>query len=272
MELCFNIQYLSKTVGLEKAAKALADAGFSYLDYTPPFDKDWKKITYEAADIFATYGLTVYQSHAPFNRYKRWGSVEKHKSCLAASVEAAQMLGAKYLVTHGDEFDFDHLTYSSKEGFKYNYEYFAPMVEQAEKCGVPIAFENLFEDMGVPRHCSKTEDLIDLIDAFGGSTCCCWDFGHGAVAYEEDNAKAIESMAGRIRCTHVHDNYLNTDAHLIPFYGKIDWQAAMRALKEGGIPEVLSFEMVYGNLPLSVVDAACKQFYTIGQTLCGMME
>ena len=272
MKLGFNIQYLSKSIGMEKAAKILSDAGFRYLDYTPPMDKDWQTEMDMAAECFIRYGMVVHQCHAPFNRYKRWGTIENHKERVAESLEAAKSLGAKYFVVHGDEFDFENLTYSPEKALLYNYDYFAPTVEKAEKYGISVAFENVFEDMDVPRNCSKTEDLCALIDRFGGAVCCCWDFGHGAVSYGEQNDEAIASMGGRIRCTHVHDNYLNADMHLVPFYGKMNWEKSMQALKQGGIPDVLSFELVYGKLPEEIATVAAKQFYTVGEKLLSVMS
>ena len=271
MELGFNIQYLSKSIGTEEAARVLSGAGFRYLDYTPPLDKDWQREMDRAAESFIRHGLTVHQCHAPFNRYKRWGTKEHHKECVANSWEAAKALGAKYLVVHGDEFDFENMTYLPDAALLYNYDYFAPVVEQAEKAGVSVAFENVFEDMNVPRNCSKTEDLCALIDRFGGAVCCCWDFGHGAVSYGEKNHEAIASMGGRIRCTHVHDNYLNADMHLVPFYGQMNWEKALQALTEGGKPEVMSFELVYGSLPEEIASIAAKQVYAVGEKLLSMM-
>ena len=268
MELCMNLEYLSKDIGLSEAVKAVKNAGFRLLDYTPDVSRDWRADIYEVLDCIESNGLQVYQSHAPFNRYLK-ASAEEHRRLVDESLSAAVLLGAKYLVVHGDEFDFSNLTYSPQTALDYNYDYFAPIVEKAEKYGVGIAFENVFEEnQTAPRNCSKAEDLIALIDRFHCScVCCCWDFGHGAVAYKEKQDEVIRLMGNRIRCTHVHDNYLYADMHLIPFFGKIDWRTCMNALKEGGMPEVLSFELVYGCVPLSAALPAMQLLYCLGEQL-----
>lgn len=272
MELSMNLEYLSKDIGIEQAAQVVRNAGFRLLDYTPDVSKDWRADLYDILACFEKNGLTVYQCHAPFNRYHKYASAEKHRRLVDESLSAAVLLKAKYLVVHGDEFDFDNHTYSPKAALEYNYEYFAPIVERAEKHGVSIAFENVFEDhSNVPRNCSKTEELITLIDRFHySSVCCCWDFGHGAVAYKEKQDEAIRLMGNRIRCTHVHDNYLNADLHLIPFFGSVDWRTCMNALKKGGLAEVLSFELVYGCVPLPVALSTMQLLYCMGEQLLAL--
>ena len=269
MELCFNLEYLSKDIGISQAAKTVKEAGFHLLDYTPDVTQNWRGDLGQTQSCFERNGLSVYQCHAPFNRYHQYGSAENHKKLVDESLSAAIELSASYLVLHGDEFDFDRLVYSPEAALRFNYEYFAPVVERAEKHGVGIAFENVFEDdMNVPRNCSKTEDLNALIEKFHcDAVCCCWDFGHGAVSYQEKQSEAIEKMGNKIRCTHVHDNYLNADLHLVPYLGKIDWVSCVNALKLGGLPEVFSFELVYGHVPATAAAEFMGFLHRIGQRL-----
>ncbi len=271
MELAINIGYFCKTLGMVRSAEIVKNSGFCYLDYTPPVSGDWEKILAEDMEIFKKEGLTVHQCHAPFNRYHACGSRENHLKQVENSLDAAVRLGAKYLVVHGDEFPFESREYTKDAALAYNYELFAPLVERAEKLDVCIAFENVFPDINLPRFCSETEELCALIDRFGGSVCCCWDFGHGAVAYGEKSPGAIAAMGGRIRCTHVHDNYLNYDSHMIPFLGKIDWKASMKALQAGGVPEVLSFEMVYGAPPERAAVSMAEMLASVGEELCSFI-
>lgn len=119
MDISINLQYYSKNIGLEKAAKFVSDAGIKLLDYTPepesPKD-EWQK----ALEIFTKNGIKVYQCHAPFNRYGTYG--ENHRKLLAESLDMAHFLGARYLVVHGDEFDFKNNKYSPEAALSYNYD------------------------------------------------------------------------------------------------------------------------------------------------------
>ena len=33
-------------------------------------------------------------------------------------------------------------------------------------------------------------------------------------------------------CTHIHDNFGNSDAHTLPFCGKVEWEKVMKALAD----------------------------------------
>ncbi len=266
MELSVNIQYYEKNVGMEKAAKIVSDAGIKLLDYTPSPNADkseWNK----TLEIFNKNGLKVHQCHAPFNRYGQYG--EQHKQLLSNSLDMAVFFGAKYLAVHGDEFDFNNKKFSPEAALTYNYEYFAPTVELAAKNKIYVAFENVFEDNfgGNPRYCSEPDDLIKLIDKFNNRyVCCCWDFGHGAVQLGNKCDNGITKLGNRIRCTHVHDNAYDHDSHLVPFFGQIDWNKNMNAIKNTPC-DVLSFELVYGNIPENAMPAHAEMLAKIGQTL-----
>lgn len=274
MELSVNLGYYSKYIGLETAARMAAIAGIRTLDFTPALDgDDWQEKTEEAARIFDRYNLTVYQGHAPFNRYGSHGDVENHKKLVWRSLEAAAKLNSKVLVVHGDEFDFDGMTYTPEAVLAYNYEYFVPVVERAAKLGVKIAFENLFTDWNRPRNCSKVEELSALMDSFHApeTVVCCWDFGHAAVAFKKEQPAELAKMASRIEATHVHDNYLNSDMHLMPFFGNIDWNACMKAFAKGGNCPVLSFEFAHGALPVEIVQDTLRLLASTGEHLLSMM-
>ena len=43
-------------------------------------------------------------------------------------------------------------------------------------------------------------------------------------------AEGIESIRDLIATTHVHDNGGDRDEHLLPYEGKIDWDATLAAL------------------------------------------
>ena len=51
-------------------------------------------------------------------------------------------------------------------------------------------------------------------------------------------------LGGRLvnGCTHVHDNFGDTDAHTLPYYGKVDWESVMKALADIGYNGDLNYE------------------------------
>ena len=57
-------------------------------------------------------------------------------------------------------------------------------------------------------------------------------------------AAAFESMRERVVTTHVHDNHGESDEHLMPYEGKIDWDATLQLFAEAphALPIVLELK------------------------------
>ncbi len=255
MNFAINIEYLLKTMPLDVAAEKLARAGFKSVDYTPTLLGNAFFDELDMAErVFDRYGLSVEQMHAPFNRYGTWG--ENHVPALSRCALAMERLGAKYMVVHADELPADYNSISASEDyiFKYNYEYFAPFVEEAR--GYKIAFENLFGGTPErPRYCGKESELEAIIRAYGDAVACCWDFGHAEVAFGKDHAEVLKRLGRHVECTHVHDSRKGHDLHLPPFHGEIDWEQCMGALGDTGYSGALTLELVYGKIPAEVADS-----------------
>ncbi len=188
---------------------------------------------------------------------------EQIERCFEATVAS----GARYMVVHGEEFDFGNLEYSPEKALEYNHELFLPFVKKAEKEGIKIAFETVFADhlevhLGKPRFTSKIEDLKKLIQSFeSDAVCCCWDFGHAGVQFKEKHAENIRYMGSLIDCTHMHDCNFDLDTHIPPFMGKINWNECISALKQTGFDGVVNVEFAHGDIPEKLIDIFMKYVY-----------
>ena len=265
MKFSMNVEYLTRCASLERAAESIAKAGFEYVDYSPKTDIDnWKEKMKEALAIFKKNGLQIYQSHSPMFRYTWKPAVKEQISRL---IEATSYAGGKYMVVHGDEFDFENFEYSPERAFEYNHELFAPFVEQAKACGIKIAFETVFEDYfsvhkGRPRFTSKFDDLKRLIESFNSdAACCCWDFGHANVEFKEKQVENITRMGSLIECMHMHDNIFDLDLHLAPFMGEIKWKECITALKNTGYKGIVNLEFAHGKVHENVMDSYTKYLF-----------
>ena len=248
MEYGINLGFFEKELGIKKAAEFVAKAGFTMLDYTPPVVcENWKDEMREALKIFEDNGLTVHQTHAPFNRYGKYG--DQHKLYVERCVEATEIMGAKFLVAHGDEFDFEKLTFSPEAALAYNHDYFLPCVERAKQSGYKVAFETVFEDGDRRRYTSKPEELMELILSYKSeSAVCCWDFGHAHVSFKHEAPNRIREFGKLIQCTHLHDN-TGIDSHQMPMTGDINWNDTMDAFRQIGYDGVMSVEYSHGCMP-----------------------
>lgn len=248
MEYGINVKFFEKELGLKKAAELVAKAGFTQLDYTPNLqNEDWKAQMNEAMKIFDYNGLTVHQTHVPFNRYGKYGDM--HKTCVDRCAEATETMGAKFMVAHGDEFDFVNLNFSPEAALEYNHDYFLRYAERAKQNGYKIAFETVFQDWDRPRYTAKADELMELITSFhSDSVVCCWDFGHGNVSFKKDAPRLIKQFGSLIQCTHLHDN-TGTDSHQMPMTGVIDWKETISSFKEIAYSGVMSVEYSHGSIP-----------------------
>ena len=253
MEYGINIRFFEKELGLAKAAELAAKAGFTQMDYTPVLKEDqWETRMKEAKRIFEANGLTVHQTHMPFNRYGTYGDM--HQVCLDRCMEATEYLGAKFMVAHGDEFDFEHMVFSPEAALEYNHDLFLPYVERAARNGYKVAFETVFEDWNRRRYTSYAEELSALIASFDSdSAVCCWDFGHAHISFRKKAPDVIRTLGGLIQCTHLHDN-AGLDSHQMPMTGDINWKDTIAAFREIGYRGVMSVEYAHGSMPAVLLD------------------
>jgi sugar phosphate isomerase/epimerase len=103
----------------------------------------------------------------------------------------------------------------------------AALAGVAEGCDVRIAIENMTP--GTVGGCA--DELAHMVDAVGAPHVgVCLDTGHAHLG--EGVTRAISALGGRIIAMHLDDNDGQTDQHILPSKGAIDWAAAVAALRE----------------------------------------
>lgn len=285
MNLSIELQCILRQRGtevkrpIEEAAKLAKAAGFNYVDYTPDFKcEDWKEKAKHDREVLDAYGITVEQTHAPMGRYRQH-DMSMFYTYYDRVFEASAILGAKYVVCHGDEYcTSDH--WDEKEILEFTYDYLAPRVDFAVKHGMGVAVENLFEDSvkhcpqidGKSRFTSRVHELAAIIERFNTpDVSVCWDFGHAACAFGFDDMLSQLKVVGKyLTCTHVHDNYYDRDLHLLPFLGKIKWEEHMAYLKEIGYKGNFNFEFAYGWFPDALLPQWLDMVHTTGEYLINL--
>lgn len=234
--------------------RGCADAGFRVLDFNTTASArpslsdelagdDWEAVTDKLGGEAAKRGLRFSQSHAPYNAnlflYGKQPDEEYFglfREMCRRTVIAAGRLGVKWVVVH-PQTDTVNTEYDNGIQLKTNVEFYSPLLEQAKRNGVGLAFENMAETSRDPsrRYCADTDDLLELVSAFNDpSVGVCWDFGHGRIMLS-DTPRQLRRLGSRLKATHVHDNRGERDSHLIPFVGgNIKWEAVMPTLREIG--------------------------------------
>ncbi|MBQ7542682.1 MAG: TIM barrel protein [Clostridia bacterium] len=212
-----------------KAAERLAslgyeglDMGFDYWTFDgSPFlgdgYLDWAKTVRERADAA---GIIYTHAHAPG---------EADSALLGRSIEAASVLGARYLVVHPIWHEANGKTIHSRLRFlQVNADAIKKWLPKAEECGVVLLSENiLWGASSDPRVIAQLVRKVGS-DWFGW----CFDVGHAhCCGYKSDVLKACAVVPMSL---HIQDNDGSGDGHLIPGDGTIDWNLFLCTLREIG--------------------------------------
>ena len=121
------------------------------------------------------------------------------------------------------------------------------IVAAAAPLNVRVALEVM------PNPLSGAEELVHAIeDSLDGvDVGICLDYGHAHLM--SGVADAVETVAGHLWTTHIHDNNGKRDDHLVPYAGDINWDEAMMTTQKIGYDGALIFEVAGGAGPVDVL-------------------
>ncbi len=260
----YQMGKITRDAGFECADTSLSETTFTGLPGCKSTDLETE--IYNVRSYYEEIGLEFEKTHARFPSGDRksfdWKSMREANM---RELGYAKSLGVKHFVVHADVYTCEYGKYNEDDAFRTAYEYLAPLVEEAKKCGVGIAVETLFEEghsgSDRLRFTSTSDELIRIIDAFNDPiVSCCLDTGHAAAAFGNKLPDEIRKIGKRISCTHVHDNYCNDPPYIISynglkdlhqpiFNGRLDWEAIIPALKETGFDGAFTLELCNVNYP-----------------------
>jgi len=167
-------------------------------------------------------------------------------------IRAAAELEARYLVIH--LFNESHPR-SKEEALDIARTAVSGLLPAAEATGIHLAIENLKPGWTV-------REINTLLDEFSHPLLgICLDTGHTVLYNRLDDE--WRQCGHRLLGMHIHDNHLQTDDHLIPFRGTIDWRVFCKALLENGYSGPLMFEAFsrreHESVPAFIT--ACREAY-----------
>jgi sugar phosphate isomerase/epimerase len=168
---------------------------------------------------------------------------------MAAALNVAQVIPFKYLVVHLGVPVAQHPAPDDNHR-----EAAIRSVEDihriAEAAGVQVALEVMGNSLSTPP------DLIEILESsFDGTDLgICMDIGHAHML--GDAAEAIETASEYLVTTHIHDNRRQSDDHLVPFQGSINWAAAIMAFEKIGYDGVLMYEVKAAESTRTVLERA----------------
>ena len=185
----------------------------------------------ELANDLAKHGIEYETIHAPFDGINAMWSDdgETMYKRLCHTVDMCALTGADIAVVHLSS-GVNAPSLNDNGMARYT-----SLVEYADRKGVRIAFENQ----------RKIANLSWALETFGvGSNVgFCWDCGHEACF--TPGREYMPWFADRLICTHIHDNtaVYNSDDHMLPFDGKIDFERVAAHIRSSGFDGTLMLEV-----------------------------
>ena len=235
---------VAEKVGEEKTVELLAKAGFDGLDYSafhlrgddsPLLKDNYKEHCLNLKRIAEENGTRFVQAHAPFQYMDDTAEYfNNFGKRVIRAMESASILGAEIIVVH----PIQNLVYSENKYKLYdlNMEYYNFLIPYAEKFGIKIACENMFQcdRYGIcDSVCASPDEFNKYVDDLNSPwITACLDLGHCGVCGRTAQ-DMIRAMGGeRITALHVHDNNGVTDLHQLPGTVSMEWEEICKALAE----------------------------------------
>lgn len=231
----------------QEAMRYIAKAGFRYLDYNFGMDYGRKNGIF-SGDLDGYIDdvkkecdeleVRFVQAHSPMGKPIARGN-EAFLNDTLKCVEACGMLGIPNIVVHSGY----ETGLTVEETFERNREFYAPLLEAAERYDVNILVEN-FNKMHVENlyWIDNAPDLLGLIEYIDHPRFhAVWDTGH-ANMQEMPQDEALRLLGKHVYALHVQDNMGNADSHMAPFFGTMNLDSLMHGLIDIGYDGYFTFE------------------------------
>jgi len=225
-------------------------------------------------------GMCFNQAHAPFgSSYPDEERTKQRFREIIRSMRNASYLGIDTIVVH----PMQHLTYAEpgvpEQLFEINMKFYERLIPYCEEYQIKVALENMWQ-MPYGRKinhstCSTPEEFVRYLDELNSDLfVACLDIGHACLVCEDPAAFIRKLGSKRLKALHVHDVDGMEDSHTIPYYGVVNWDEVMAALKEIKYQGDFTFEVggQYLNpLPKELMPAALKNLVENGRFLMSKM-
>lgn len=258
----------------EECLRRCRQAGFRVMDFNfydqerpgrPMNDGNWEEWLHDIRKYSDWLGLEFSQTHPNFFDIfdMEAPDYEWNQEKVRRGVIGSGILGAKWAVFHIGTLYDEAGNPDDEASLKANIDYLHPLLKLAHENGVGLALENL----GADSFARTPENLIRLVDALDDDAVgICWDFGH-ANLMRLNQTDSLKKIGKRLKATHIADNHGETDEHLPPFFGNIDWKEMVHCLKEIGYEGDFTYEIqnITRNLPDENRDTLIRYFVELGE-------
>ena len=225
----------------------IRDHGFTMLEicsHPDHLDYHDTEMVRRAARRLEAWNLEAYSFHAPFAPgFDITSPVKTHRRRsideMLAAVEAAAVLGARYLVLHaGPE---KELQPEPGEYLQRRQNVIPALNEIAGRCRahqMQLVLENMLPHL----FCGDISELLRCLGAVREAVAgTCLDTGHAFLSGELFHIAT--AMAGSLKMIHASDNHGRHDDHLPPGQGRIEWLPLLGHLQKTGFAGGIILEL-----------------------------
>jgi sugar phosphate isomerase/epimerase len=224
--------------------KHVYEAGFSYIDlslYTVMENdvllllENWRENLLPIKKYADENGIKFVQAHGP--SVNPFGDFQGSVKLTERAIEICGELGIPNIVVHPGYSQ----SATKEEWFEKNREFFRALFETMERCGVNVLHENTTK-ANMPWYFSKTgAEMREFSDYVNHPMFhSCWDTGHANIEGSQYNE--ILTIGDDLYGVHINDNRGVQDEHIIPFFGTLNMDEIMHALKDVGYKGCFTFE------------------------------
>ena len=232
-----------------------------------------RTVLYSAKQRAIAKNLDIPSCHLPFYMPDPTDktAMERFSKDVRAGIDAAATMSIPLAVIH--PIALHEKRHSVETWARANMEFLTPICEHAKKKGVKLCIENMAsscEGDGDHLYGSTAAEVLSLAEALDVGVC--WDFGHANISGRPVND--VLCLKGRLMTVHAHDNNSYTDSHMMPFDGKVDWEAVAKALSQIGYNGYVNIEVRAWDVPSDkyIREEFGRKILFIGQKIARLIE
>lgn len=221
-------------------------AGFKYIDlslYTVAendaliLSDSWQKTAEELKEYALANSVRFVQCHSPNTNPLDESQTEMSVQWNIRAIEVCGALGIQNMVVHSG---WDPNA-NKQEWFKRNKAFFSRLFDAMEKNNVNVLHENT-TSANMPWFYPKTAGDMLEFSAYVDHPMfhSCWDTGHANI--EGDQYREILTLGNDLYALHINDNRGSADEHIIPYFGTLNMDGVMCALRDIGYKGFFTFE------------------------------
>lgn len=272
MNLSTSTCLITNYLGDEEGFKLIKETGFDAVDLSlceeneeRYLGEDYMEHAERLKKLLQKYDLKCNQAHAPysFTYGNPWNCTDPKYLLTVRALEVAAHIGINHVVVHSCRVP------EGVDVLETNIALYKTLYPYCKKFGVKIAIENLGRSIRTVEMFNHVLSALDP-EYFVGLV----DIGHAVVRNLPPHEFIANVLPGRLQGLHIHDNYGNTDAHMLPGIGITDWDSVINALAQRDYPgdfslEISSFNKVFGE---ENIKESLKLAYSVTRKMADRLE